>query len=51
MPGHRHNHSRIGIWISLGLLFFSATGLTWSKWAGANMRPMASHHRLGNSYS
>ncbi|MBF9001022.1 PepSY-associated TM helix domain-containing protein [Vibrio nitrifigilis] len=34
---HRHNHSRIGIWISLGLLFFSATGLTWSKWAGANI--------------
>ncbi|TDK39789.1 PepSY domain-containing protein [Rhizobium deserti] len=27
-------HSLTGLWISLGLLFLSATGLTWSRWAG-----------------
>jgi uncharacterized iron-regulated membrane protein len=27
-------HSLIGLWIGLGLLFLSATGLTWSRWAG-----------------
>lgn len=30
----RRLHSLTGLWIGLGLLFFSATGLTWSKWAG-----------------
>ncbi|MFP8965171.1 PepSY-associated TM helix domain-containing protein [Pokkaliibacter sp. CJK22405] len=30
----QRNHSLMGLWIALGLLFFSATGLTWSKWAG-----------------
>jgi uncharacterized iron-regulated membrane protein len=38
MPGKngsaRHLHGLIGLWISLGLLFLSATGLTWSRWAG-----------------
>ncbi|PPC77125.1 hypothetical protein C4K68_11975 [Pokkaliibacter plantistimulans] len=31
---HRRLHGLTGLWIGLGLLFFSATGLTWSKWAG-----------------
>jgi uncharacterized iron-regulated membrane protein len=30
----RRLHSLIGLWISLGLLFLSATGLTWSRFAG-----------------
>jgi uncharacterized iron-regulated membrane protein len=30
-------HSLIGLWISLGLLFLSVTGLTWSRWAGNNI--------------
>lgn len=27
-------HSSLGLCLLLGMLFFSATGLTWSKWAG-----------------
>ncbi|KAF1042917.1 MAG: hypothetical protein GAK35_02472 [Herbaspirillum frisingense] len=30
----RRLHSLIGLWIVIGLVFFSATGLTWSRWAG-----------------
>ncbi|MGV9376240.1 PepSY-associated TM helix domain-containing protein [Nonomuraea sp. NPDC003707] len=30
-------HGSIGLWAVLGLLFLSATGLTWSKYAGANV--------------
>ncbi|MBJ8345621.1 PepSY domain-containing protein [Antrihabitans sp. YC2-6] len=30
-------HGVAGIWIVLGLLFLSATGLTWSKYAGENV--------------
>ena len=59
----RSRHSKVAVWISLGLLFFSATGLTWSKWAGGNIaewrqaigwvtpsvsRDLTSHHE-GNS--
>lgn len=33
----RRLHSLLGIWIVVGLVFFSATGLTWSKWAGARV--------------
>lgn len=33
----RRLHSLLGLWIVLGLVFFSATGLTWSRWAGANV--------------
>lgn len=32
--GHRRLHALIGLWLALGLVFFSATGLTWSRWAG-----------------
>ena len=33
----RRWHSMLGLWLFVGLLFFSATGLTWSKWAGGNI--------------
>ncbi|WP_106420278.1 PepSY-associated TM helix domain-containing protein [Salinicola tamaricis] len=33
----RQRHATLGIVAALGLVFFSATGLTWSKWAGGNI--------------
>ncbi|GLW11465.1 peptidase [Microtetraspora sp. NBRC 13810] len=30
-------HGSAGLWLALGLLFLSATGLTWSKYAGENV--------------
>lgn len=33
----RRLHSVIGVWIALGLVFLSVTGLTWSRWAGNNI--------------
>jgi len=33
----RKNHSQLGLILFIGLFFFSATGLTWSKWAGGNI--------------
>lgn len=33
----RHWHSTLGLLLMAGLLFFSATGLTWSQWAGDNI--------------
>ncbi|WCG84398.1 PepSY-associated TM helix domain-containing protein [Pectobacterium sp. A5351] len=33
----RHWHATMGLSLVLGLLFFSATGLTWSQWAGGNI--------------
>ncbi len=33
----RRRHATLGAVLSLGLLFFSATGLTWSQWAGSNI--------------
>ncbi|GAA1098377.1 putative integral membrane protein [Tsukamurella sp. TY48] len=35
--GAMNRHAVIGTWLLLGLLFFSATGLTWSKYAGDNI--------------
>lgn len=35
--GLRGLHSSVGLWLLLGLLFFSATGLTWSQYAGSNI--------------
>jgi uncharacterized iron-regulated membrane protein len=29
-------HATTGVWLAVGLLFLSATGLTWSRYAGAN---------------
>lgn len=33
----RRRHATLGLLLALGLLFFSATGLTWSQWAGGNI--------------
>jgi len=33
----RRMHGLIGIWIAIGLLFLSVTGLTWSNWAGGRI--------------
>ncbi|GAA2411024.1 PepSY-associated TM helix domain-containing protein [Actinomadura vinacea] len=33
-------HGAIGLWAAAGLLFLSATGLTWSKYAGANVEDL-----------
>lgn len=33
-------HSTLGLVLLIGLLFFSVTGLTWSKWAGGNISVM-----------
>ncbi|MEI7377094.1 PepSY-associated TM helix domain-containing protein [Dickeya chrysanthemi] len=33
----RNNHALTGLLLLIGLLFFSATGLTWSRWAGDNI--------------
>ncbi|GEN28049.1 membrane protein [Halovibrio variabilis] len=33
----RRRHATLGLILSLGLVFFSATGLTWSQWAGGNI--------------
>ncbi|MCI1017730.1 PepSY domain-containing protein [Microbacterium sp. C5A9] len=30
-------HTSVGIWVLLGALFLSATGITWSQFAGANV--------------
>ncbi|MEV4512334.1 PepSY domain-containing protein [Dactylosporangium sp. NPDC049525] len=32
----RGMHAATGVWLVVGLLFLSATGLTWSRWAGDN---------------
>ncbi|KUI98738.1 PepSY-associated TM helix domain-containing protein [Vibrio sp. MEBiC08052] len=34
---HRRRHVQAGLVIALGLFFISATGLTWSKWAGSHI--------------
>lgn len=36
-------HSSLGVALLIGLLFFSATGLTWSRWAGDNISAMRTH--------
>ncbi|WP_181295525.1 PepSY domain-containing protein [Pseudomonas sp. Q2-TVG4-2] len=36
-PRLRRWHATLGLWLLVGLLFFSATGLTWSRWAGDNI--------------
>ncbi|MFG6668488.1 PepSY-associated TM helix domain-containing protein [Halomonas sp. HNIBRBA4712] len=33
----RRHHATVGVLALVGLLFFSATGLTWSQWAGGNI--------------
>lgn len=39
----RYWHSKLGLVLMLGLIFFSATGLTWSRWAGENISAMRTH--------
>lgn len=33
----RRRHYQLGLWIFIGMVFVSITGLTWSKWAGSNI--------------
>ncbi|MBB1593210.1 PepSY domain-containing protein [Achromobacter sp. UMC46] len=33
----RRLHVLLGLWLAVGLLFLSATGLTWSNWAGGRV--------------
>ncbi|WP_332608194.1 PepSY-associated TM helix domain-containing protein [Achromobacter sp. ESBL13] len=33
----RRWHTLLGLWLALGLIFLSATGLTWSNWAGGRV--------------
>ena len=35
-------HGAVGVWLVVGLVFLSATGLTWSRHAGANIADMRS---------
>ncbi len=38
----RHWHITLGAFLLPGLMFFSATGLTWSQWAGGNIDKLRS---------
>ncbi len=38
-------HNRLGPWALIGFVFFSATGLTWSNYAGGNIGEL--RHRFG----
>lgn len=35
-------HGSVGLWAAVGMLFLSATGLTWSQFAGANVTALRS---------
>lgn len=35
-------HGSVGLWAAVGMLFLSATGLTWSQFAGANVTTLRS---------
>jgi uncharacterized iron-regulated membrane protein len=37
-------HASTGLWLLLGLLFFSATGLTWSQYAGDNIGVLRAYY-------
>ncbi|MGO3746681.1 MULTISPECIES: PepSY-associated TM helix domain-containing protein [Pseudomonas] len=44
-PGSlRSWHASAGVWLLLGLLFFSATGLTWSQYAGDNIGVLRAYY-------
>lgn len=43
--GLRALHEKSGVLLLVGLLFFSATGLTWSQWAGENISVL--RHQFG----
>ncbi len=36
-------HGAVGTWLVVGLVFLSATGLTWSQFAGANIAELRTH--------
>ncbi|GAB08866.1 hypothetical protein GOARA_021_01030 [Gordonia araii NBRC 100433] len=36
-------HGAVGVWLVVGVVFLSATGLTWSQYAGANIADLRSH--------
>src|SRR5690606_1987260 len=38
---------RLGLWVLIGVLFFSVTGLTWSQWAGANISVLRGYYGWG----
>ncbi|PYF83017.1 MULTISPECIES: PepSY domain-containing protein [Marinomonas] len=38
----RRKHYQVGLCLFIGLVFVSITGLTWSKWAGANISTLRS---------
>ncbi len=40
-------HSSLGLCLLLGMLFFSVTGLTWSKWAGDNVGAVRAQFGMG----
>ncbi|MBK0034794.1 PepSY domain-containing protein [Erwinia sp. S43] len=42
MAASRRLHITLGLFLLAGLLMFSATGLTWSQWAGGNIDKMRS---------
>lgn len=37
-------HASTGLWLLVGLLFFSATGLTWSQYAGDRIGELRAHY-------
>lgn len=43
MQKNRRLHVTLGWFLSGGMLLFSATGLTWSQWAGGNVDKMRHH--------
>jgi len=40
-------HAATGVWLTVGLLFLSATGLTWSRYAGGNFQAALDSMRAG----
>ncbi len=50
-PLRRHRlrdwHGRLGLWVLIGVLFFSVTGLTWSQWAGGNISVLRAYYGWG----
>ncbi len=42
--GLRGLHASTGLWLLAGLLFLSATGLTWSRFAGDNIGVLRAHY-------
>lgn len=50
VPGYRRLfswHASTGIWLLIGALFLSATGITWSQYAGANVSELRAAFNLG----